>query len=77
MRSIPRAETRGNTDGFDFRSVKVLGDTGYAVYFLKSKITDQKDGPRTKEWLESAVLRRVGGGWRVALLHSTVVKAGG
>ena len=64
------------TDAFDFRSVKVLADTGYAVYFLTSEIADQKAGPRTKEWLESAILRRAGVGWRVALLHSTVVKSG-
>ncbi|HEV8482044.1 MAG TPA: nuclear transport factor 2 family protein [Blastocatellia bacterium] len=63
------------TDAFDFRSVKVHGDTAYAVYFLKSKITD-KNGTHNGEWLESAILRRSGTGWRIALLHSTrIVKA--
>jgi ketosteroid isomerase-like protein len=60
------------TDAFDFRSVKVHGDTAYAVYFLKSEITDKKNGTRNREWLESAILRRSGAGWRMALLHSTV-----
>ncbi|HMA19627.1 MAG TPA: nuclear transport factor 2 family protein, partial [Gemmatimonadaceae bacterium] len=61
------------TDSFDFRYVKVQGDVAYAVYFLKSAITDRKEGARTKEYLESAILRRSAGAWRMALLHSTRV----
>ena len=57
-------------DTFDFRSVKVHGDTAYAVYFLKSE-TNDKNGVRNREWLESVVMRRSGGRWRMALLHST------
>jgi ketosteroid isomerase-like protein len=65
------------TDAFDFRSVKVHGHTAYAVYFLKSEITDKNNGSRNREWLESAILRRSGAGWRIALLHSTkIVKPG-
>jgi hypothetical protein len=64
------------TDTFDFRSVKIQGDTAVAVYFLKSEITDKKNGTRNREWLESAVLRRVSKRWRMALLHSTrIVKS--
>jgi ketosteroid isomerase-like protein len=59
------------TDAFDFRSVKVRGETAYAVYFLKSEITDKKNGTRNVEWLESAILRRHDKGWQMALLHST------
>lgn len=44
-------------DTFDFRSVKVHGDTAYAVYFLKSE-TNDKNGVRNREWLESVVMRR-------------------
>ena len=58
------------TDAFDFRAVRVHGDSAYAVYILKSDIKDQK-GTRRREWLESSILRRAGSGWRVALLHST------
>jgi len=58
------------TDAFDFRSVRILGDMAYAVYFLKSEITDP-EGARHRAWLESVILRRAGKGWRVALLHST------
>jgi ketosteroid isomerase-like protein len=59
------------TDNFDFRSVKVQGNIAYVVYFLKSEITDKKNGTRNREWLESAILRRSGERWRMALLHST------
>jgi ketosteroid isomerase-like protein len=59
-------------DSFDFRSVKVHGDVAYLVYFLKSDIRDKKEGARKREFLESMIIRREGGGrWRVALLHST------
>lgn len=64
-------------DSFDFRSVKVHGDTAYAVYFLKSEITDNKNGTRNREWLESAILRRAKRGWRMALLHSTRIAKSG
>jgi ketosteroid isomerase-like protein len=64
-------------DKFDFRSVKLYADIAYAVYFLKSEITDKKNGARSREYLESAILQRSGKGWRVALLHSTkIVKPG-
>jgi ketosteroid isomerase-like protein len=59
------------TDRFQFRSVKVEGDTAYAVYFLASDMNDKKNGPRSRKWLESAVLRHEGNSWRIALLHST------
>lgn len=51
--------------------MKVQGNIAYLVYFLKSEITDKKDGTRNREWLESAILRRSVKGWRMALLHST------
>lgn len=59
------------TDAFDFRLIKIHGDTAYAVYVLKSEITDKQKGNRNLEWLESAVLRRSGARWLMALLHST------
>jgi ketosteroid isomerase-like protein len=59
------------TDAFDFRSVKVHGDFAYVVYSLQSEITDSKNGTRNRRWLESAILRRSGQSWLIALLHST------
>jgi len=59
------------SDRFDFDTVKVMGDFAYAVYTLESDIHDDARGTRNREWLESAVLRREDGRWKVALLHST------
>jgi hypothetical protein len=59
-------------DRFDFKSVTVRGDLAYTVYFLDSDIVDDKM-KRERRYLESAVLRRVDGKWRAALLHSTKV----
>ena len=61
------------TDRFDFRQVRVDGDSAYAVYFLSSDTNDDQKGYRSRRWLESAVLRRIDGRWRVALLHSTLM----
>lgn len=58
-------------DRFDFRSIQVAADTAYAIYFLESKISDKRNGTRTRRWLESIILRPAGNSWQVALLHST------
>ena len=68
---LPETRTR-RQDVFDFRSVKIEGDVAYAAYFLHSDIADDK-GTRSVQWLESAILRRSGTGWRMALLHSTKI----
>ncbi|WP_415908344.1 nuclear transport factor 2 family protein [Oleiharenicola sp. Vm1] len=69
---IPKPEAGyRRTDQFDFHQVRVAGDTAWAVYTLRSDITDPQHGPRHRDYLESAVLRRVSGQWRIALLHST------
>lgn len=59
------------TDRFDFRHIWVEGDNGYLVYFLESDMNDAKNGPRSRRYLESAVMRRSGDQWRAAVLHST------
>jgi hypothetical protein len=61
------------TDHFDFHSVTIERDLAYAVYVLRSEIYDDVKGARSREWLESAILRRVKGDWKMALLHSTRV----
>ncbi len=61
------------TDHFEFGAVKVLGNVAYAVYTLESDIYDDSRGARSREWLESAILRREGTRWKIALLHSTRV----
>jgi ketosteroid isomerase-like protein len=47
-----------------------VGDVAYVQWFLESKMIDEK-GARQRRWLESGVLRRSAGSWKVALLHST------
>lgn len=59
-------------DQFDFKSVTVRGDIAYTVYFLESDLDDDKM-KRHRKWLESAILRRIDGRWRAALLHSTKI----
>jgi ketosteroid isomerase-like protein len=61
------------TDAFDFRSVTIEGSLAYAVYFLTSDIADDTRRMQ-RRWLESAVLRRSGGRWLLALLHSTRIE---
>ena len=59
-------------DYFDFKLIRILGNTAYTVYDLKSDIT--KNGAlTTKRWSESAVFRKVNGQWKIALIHSTPV----
>jgi uncharacterized protein (TIGR02246 family) len=60
------------TDQFDFKSVTVRGEMAWAVYFLGSDInTDEMQ--RHRKWLESIVLRKVDGRWRLVLHHSTKI----
>ncbi len=59
-------------DRFDFKSVTVRGDIAYTVDFLESDLDDDKT-KRHGKWLESALLRRIDGRWRAALLHSTKI----
>ena len=61
-------------DKFDFRKVWFAGDCAFLVYFLDSQISDSKNGSRARRYLESAILRRSGDGWRAELLHSTRVE---
>jgi ketosteroid isomerase-like protein len=61
------------TDAFDFKSVTIEGTLAYAVYFLASEIADEKRQTQ-RRWLESAILRRSGDRWLLALLHSTRIE---
>jgi ketosteroid isomerase-like protein len=66
-----REDDYRRTDAFEFHQVKRSGDTAWAVYTLRSDITDAKRGTRHRDYLESILLRRAGASWLVALLHST------
>jgi len=59
-------------DNFDFKYMKISGNTAYAVYNLKSDITE--NGKLTqKNWNESVIFRKVNGKWKIALIHSTKI----
>lgn len=62
------------TNSFDFIEVKVDGDMAWAAYHNNAVF--KMDGKKVGEmnWLESATAIRTPNGWRLQLLHSTLVK---
>lgn len=59
-------------DYFDVKLMSVSGNTAYAVYCLRSDITEN-GVLNTKYWNESAVFRKLNGQWKIALIHSTPI----
>lgn len=59
-------------DYFDFIFVRILGNTAYAVYNLKSDITEAGKSI-TRRWTESVIFRKTQGKWKIALIHSTPI----
>jgi hypothetical protein len=71
LAAMPGPEsTLKRTDHFEFNSVKIQSDMSYAIFHLKSDISDQGKS-RRGHWLESAILRKVGDRWLMCLLHSS------
>ena len=62
-------QTRSNA--FTINSVTINSATAYAVYFLRSRITQRDGSSKNYHWLETAILRKVGNQWKIALIHST------
>lgn len=61
-------------DAFEFHSTKIQGDVAWTVYTLKSDVVHKKgEDVHHVEFLETMILRRTGGRWLVALLHSTKI----
>ena len=59
-------------DNFDFKYIKISENTAYAVYNLKSDISE--NGKLTqKNWNESVIFRKIDGKWKIALIHSTKI----
>ena len=52
--------------------VHIDGDTAWITYTNRGSVRDQS-GTKNLAWLESAVLRRENGGWRIHFFHSTRV----
>lgn len=60
-------------DHFDFKYKKILDNTAYAVYNLKSDISENAKLTQ-KNWNERTVFRKVNGKWKIALIHSTPIR---
>jgi hypothetical protein len=59
-------------DYFDIKYIRIYGNYAYAVYNLKSDITE--NGNLTvKTWIESTIFRKIKGKWKVELINSTPV----
>ncbi|MFC4529097.1 nuclear transport factor 2 family protein [Dyella halodurans] len=52
--------------------VHIDGDTAWITYTNRGSVQDQS-GTKNLSWLESAVLRKVSGSWRIQFFHSTRV----
>jgi ketosteroid isomerase-like protein len=59
-------------NSFDFLQTEVRGNTAWTSYYNQA---DMQINGKTRQvrWLESAVLVKQAGGWKVKLLHSTVI----
>ena len=59
-------------DFFDFRYVRINGNFAYAVYNLKSDILENGK-LKTWTWIESVIVRKIKGTWKIELIHSTSI----
>lgn len=69
MESAPMTELVYDLTGF---RTTVSGAVAYATYDNHGRF-EIEGGTHERDWLESAVMKKTGGAWRLALLHSTVV----
>ena len=54
----------------DFQKTEILGNTAYVYYWNTADISFNNETRRVR-WLESAVLIKKNGAWKIQLLHST------
>lgn len=73
LRSMPKPNAVKRTDAIEFLATRVVGDIAYTHWKLTATIANEK-GATEKRWLESGVLRRSKGAWKIALLHSTRIE---
>ncbi len=60
-------------NSFDFITTKIEKNRAWVYYKNKAEITS-KTRNATIKWLESAILRKEKGRWRMELMHSTPMK---
>lgn len=72
LRSQGRKVERINS--FDFVKTTVSGNTAWVAYRNHASIVIDGNEVDRPHWLESAVLVNTSSGWKIQLLHSTVLK---
>lgn len=71
--SRPKPEGYLRQNSFDFITTKIEKNRAWVYYKNKAEITS-KTRNATIKWLESAILRKEKGRWRMELMHSTPMK---
>jgi hypothetical protein len=71
--SRPKPEGYLRQNSFDFIETKIEKNRAWVYYKNKAEITS-KTRNATIKWLESAILRKEKGRWRMELMHSTPMK---
>lgn len=71
--SRPKPEGYLRQNSFDFLSTKIDRNRAYVYYKNKAEISS-KTRNATIKWLESAILRKEKGRWRLEFMHSTPMK---
>ena len=71
--SMPKPEGYLRQNSFDFLSTKIDKNRAYVYYKNKAEISS-KTRNATVKWLESAILRKEKGRWRMEFMHSTPMK---
>jgi hypothetical protein len=71
--SRPKPEGYLRQNSFDFLSTKIDKNRAYVFYKNKAEISS-KTRNATIKWLESAILRKEKGRWRMEFMHSTPMK---
>jgi len=71
--SRPKPEGYLRKNSFDFLSTKIDKNRAY-VYYKNTAEISSKTRNTTIKWLESAILRKEKGRWRMELMHSTPMK---
>jgi len=71
--SKPKPEGYVRTNAFDFRQTTIRKNMAWTYYWNRAAI-QSKNQTRTVQWLESAILLRRKGIWKMILMHSTPKK---
>ncbi|NBW02634.1 MAG: nuclear transport factor 2 family protein, partial [Cytophagia bacterium] len=71
--SRPKPEGYLRQNSFDFIETKIEKNRAYVYYKNKAEISS-KTKNATIKWLESAILRKEKGRWRMEFMHSTPMK---